>query len=141
MRTQGKCAFVKFLFKLIFKVIGWLGKHSITFLGLNLRCSSAWWGKPLLLPLIGTALFWANCVLGMLMHGGGKKIGSKGPNWHIDWFDGKLGRQDVWSWNERKFIKLYIIWNFLSLIQNWRVSNRTCYISKWSATTFILKTL
>ena len=70
--------------------------------GENLRtCRSGWWG-PLALPFIDTALCWASCVLGMLMQGGGKKIGSRGPNWHTDWFDGKLGRQDVWSCNRKR---------------------------------------
>ncbi len=45
-----------------------------------------------LVGLSGTAL--ANWVLGIEMADGGKKIGSRIPNWHTDWLFGKLGRQE-----------------------------------------------
>ena len=46
---------------------------------------------------MGTAL--ANWVLGMEMAEGGRKIGSRIPNWHTDWLFGKWVRQDEWAWN------------------------------------------
>jgi hypothetical protein len=42
--------------------------------------------------LSGTAL--ASCALGMEMADGGKKMGSRMPNWHTDWLFGKHERQE-----------------------------------------------
>ena len=82
------------------------GNKFVVHRGINLRGWRSTWWEPLLLPLMVTALCWESWVLGMLMQGGGKKIGSKGPNWHTDWFDGKLGRQDVWSYKKQYMIYL-----------------------------------